>query len=140
MRTRDESGFAIDTDILDAPRAGPTPSNRKRDAGTRASGDVTTIGQGLVINGNVKGGEDIEIEGEVDGKIELRQHVVTVGPRGKVKAQVLAKSIVVFGEVTGTLTASEKISVSETASVEGVISAPRVAIADGAHFEGSVDM
>ena len=140
MRTRDESGFAIDTDILDAPRARPTPSNRKRDAGTRASGDVTTIGQGLVINGNVKGGEDIEIEGEIDGKIELRQHVVTVGSSGKIKAQVLAKSIVVFGEVTGTLTASEKISVGETASVEGAISAPRVAIADGAHFQGSVDM
>ena len=88
----------------------------------------------------MKGGEDIEIEGEIEGKIELRQHVVTVGPRGKIKAQVLAKSIVVFGEVTGTLTASEKISVGETASVEGGISAPRVAIADGAHFQGSVDM
>ena len=100
----------------------------------------TMIGRGFVIKGDVSGNEDVEVEGEVVGTIELQQHVVTVGPGGRVEAQVLAKSVVVLGTGTGQLTAIELVRIGETGSFEGVISAPRVVIADGAHFQGRVQM
>src|SRR2546426_11028898 len=99
-----------------------------------------SIGTSIVINGELSGSEDLTIEGQVEGKIELRDHVLTVGSNGHLKAQVTAKSIVVFGHVTGNLTATERVDIRENGSVEGDIVAPRVAIADGSHFRGSIDM
>ena len=98
------------------------------------------IGKSVVIKGELSGSEDLTIEGQVDGKIELRQNVLTIGPNSKIKAQVFAKSVVVQGEVTGNITASEKVDIRDNGSVDGDIVAPRVAIAEGAHFRGSVDM
>jgi cytoskeletal protein CcmA (bactofilin family) len=76
----------------------------------------------------------------VDGKIELRQNVLTIGPNGRIKAQVFAKSVIILGEVTGNVTATEKVDIRDNGSVDGDIAAPRVAIAEGAHFRGSIDM
>src|SRR5438128_10924613 len=102
--------------------------------------ELASIGKSIVINGELSGSEDLTIEGRVDGKIELRDHVLTVGSNGKIKAQVSAKAIVVLGQVTGNLNATEKVDIKESGSVEGDIVAPRVAIADGSHFKGSIDM
>ena len=68
------------------------------------------------------------------------EHVLTIGPNGRIKAQVFAKSVIVLGEVTGNVTASDKVDIRENGSVDGDIISPRVAIAEGAHFRGSVDM
>ena len=76
----------------------------------------------------------------MEGKIELRQNILTIGPNAKIKAQVFAKAVVVQGEVHGNVTATEKVDIRDAGSVDGDISAPRVAIADGAHFRGSIDM
>ena len=102
--------------------------------------DVVNIGKSVVIKGELNGSEDLTIEGQVEGKIELRDHVLTIGPNGKIKAQLYAKAIVVLGEVIGNVVATEKVDIRENGSVEGDITAPRVAIAEGAHFRGSVDM
>jgi cytoskeletal protein CcmA (bactofilin family) len=102
--------------------------------------ELASIGKSIVINGELSGSEDLTIEGRVDGKIELRDHILTVGSNGRIKAQVSAKAIVVLGQVTGNLNATEKVDIKETGSVEGDIVAPRVAIADGSHFKGSIDM
>src|SRR3989475_6578852 len=102
--------------------------------------ELASIGKSIVINGELSGSEDLTIEGRVDGKIELRDHVLTVGSNGRIKAQVSAKAIVVLGQVTGNLNATEKVDIKESGSVEGDIVAPRVAIADGSHFKGSIDM
>ena len=101
---------------------------------------TVNIGKSVVIKGELSGSEDLTIEGQVDGKIELRQNVLTIGPNGKIKAQVFAKSVVILGEVTGNVTASEKVDIRDNGSVDGDIAAPRVAIAEGAHFRGSIDM
>ena len=101
---------------------------------------TVNIGKSVVIKGELSGSEDLTIEGQVDGKIELRQNVLTIGPNGKIKAQVFAKSVVILGEVTGNVTASEKVDIRDNGSVDGDITAPRVAIAEGAHFRGSIDM
>jgi cytoskeletal protein CcmA (bactofilin family) len=98
------------------------------------------IGKSVVIKGELTGSEDLTIEGHVEGKIELRQNVLTIGPNGKIKAQVFAKSVIILGEVTGNVTASEKVDLRDNGSIDGDIAAPRVAIAEGAHFRGSIDM
>ena len=102
--------------------------------------DVVHIGKSVVIKGELNGSEDLTIEGQVDGKIELRQHVLTIGPNGKIKAQMCAKSVLVLGEVTGNITATDKVTIGENGSVDGDITASRVAISEGAHFRGSIDM
>ena len=102
--------------------------------------DVVNIGKSVVIKGELNGSEDLTIEGQVEGKIELKDHVLTIGPNGKIKAQVFAKALIVLGEVNGNVTATDKVEIKDGGSVDGDIIAPRVAIADGAHFRGSVDM
>jgi cytoskeletal protein CcmA (bactofilin family) len=112
----------------------PQPESR------RIERDMVNIGKSVVIKGELNGSEDLTIEGQVEGKIELKDHVLTIGPNGKIKAQVFAKAVIVLGEVNGNVTASEKVDIRDGGSVDGDIIAPRVAIAEGAHFRGSVDM
>jgi cytoskeletal protein CcmA (bactofilin family) len=78
--------------------------------------------------------------GRVEGKIELKDHNLTIGPNGKIKADVYAKSIVITGEVLGNAFASEKVEITNSGVLKGDISSPRIVIADGAQFKGSVDM
>jgi cytoskeletal protein CcmA (bactofilin family) len=98
------------------------------------------IGKSVIIKGDLSGSEDLTIEGHVEGKIELRQNVLTIGPNGRIKAAVFAKTVIIQGEVQGDITASERIDIRDAGSVDGDLSAPRIAIADGAHFRGSIDM
>jgi cytoskeletal protein CcmA (bactofilin family) len=102
--------------------------------------DIVNIGKSVVIKGELNGSEDLTIEGHVEGTIQLKDHVLTIGPNGKIKAQVFAKSVIVLGEVTGNVTATDKVDIRDNGSVDGDIISPRVAIAEGAHFRGSVDM
>ena len=101
---------------------------------------MVNIGKSVVIKGELSGSEDLTIEGQVEGKIELRQNILTIGPNAKIKAQVFAKAVIIQGEVHGNVTATEKVDIRDAGSVDGDLSAPRVAIADGAHFRGSIDM
>ena len=102
--------------------------------------DIVNIGKSVVIKGELMGSEDLTIEGHVEGTIQLRDHVLTIGPNGRIKAQIFAKSVIVLGEVHGNVSASDKVDIRENGSVDGDLIAPRVAIAEGAHFRGSVDM
>ena len=127
-----------------APAAPVTPSQQATAApppeSRRIERDVVNIGKSVVIKGELNGSEDLTIEGQVEGKIELKDHVLTIGANGKIKAQVFAKAVIVLGEVNGNVTASEKVDIRDGGSVDGDIISPRVAIAEGAHFRGSVDM
>jgi cytoskeletal protein CcmA (bactofilin family) len=106
----------------------------------RLERSTVNIGKSVVIKGELNGSEDLTIEGQVEGKIELRQNVLTIGPNGKIKAQLFAKSVIILGEVVGNVTATEKVDIRDNGSVDGDIASPRVAIAEGAHFRGSIDM
>ena len=117
-----------------ASSAGRTASTPRHQPGT------VNIGKNVIIKGELSGNEDLTIEGQVEGKIELRQNVLTIGPNGRVKAQVAAKAVVIEGQVTGDITASERVEIRDHGSFDGDLVAPRVAIADGAHFRGSIDM
>jgi cytoskeletal protein CcmA (bactofilin family) len=121
-----------------AAEAARPQSNTSHDH--RLERSTVNIGKSVVIKGELNGSEDLTIEGQVEGKIELRQNVLTIGPNGKIKAQLFAKSVIILGEVTGNVTATEKVDIRDNGSVDGDIAAPRVAIAEGAHFRGSIDM
>ena len=126
-----------------APAAPAAPAQQAAAAqpeSRRNERDVVNIGKSVVIKGELNGSEDLTIEGHVEGKIELKDHVLTIGPNGKIKAQVFAKAVIVLGEVNGNVTASEKVDIRDGGSVDGDIISPRVAIAEGAHFRGTVDM
>jgi len=122
-----------------APAASDTGAARA-DVSRQTERDMVNIGKSVIIKGELSGSEDLTIEGQVEGKIELRQNVLTIGPNAKIKAQIFAKAVVIQGEVHGNVTATEKVDIRDAGSVDGDLSAPRVAIADGAHFRGSIDM
>ena len=131
----------VETQLADEASVSRPPGPRGQSADEPAAPEgITTIGQGVVIEGEIEGGEDLVIDGTVDGTIALPQHVLTVGRTGRVKAQLSAKSVVVFGKVNGSIQASERVRIGETGSVEGAISAPRLVMADGAQLQGRVDM
>src|SRR5436190_15950161 len=118
------------------PAAAPSP---RHETSHLMEKDIVNIGKSVVIKGELNGSEDLTIEGHVEGTIQLKEHVLTIGPNGRIKAQVFAKSVIVLGEVTGNVTASDKVDIRDNGSVDGDIISPRVAIAEGAHFRGSVD-
>ena len=107
---------------------------------TRMVDKIVNIGQSIQIKGELTGNEDLTIEGKVDGKIILKDHNLTIGANGRIMAEVQAKTVVVVGEVVGNITADDKVEVAPTGSMKGDIIAPRVVLADGARFKGSIDM
>jgi cytoskeletal protein CcmA (bactofilin family) len=123
-----------------AAPAAATSAAQTKDLRPQIERDKVNIGKSVVIKGELSGSEDLTIEGHCEGRIELRDNVLTIGPNGKIRAEVFAKSVIVLGEVTGNVTASEKVDIRDNGSVDGDIISPRVAIAEGAHFRGSVDM
>src|SRR6201987_6382995 len=130
------------------PAAAPPPptsipaggAGTRPEAGHFMEKDIVNIGKSVVIKGELNGSEDLTIEVHVEGTVQLRDHVLTIGPNGRIKAQVFAKSVIVLGEVTGNVTASEKVDIRDNGSVDGDIIAPRVANAEVAHFRGRVEM
>jgi len=101
---------------------------------------LACIGKSVVIRGEVSGAEDLQIEGLVEGSIDLQNNVLTVGPSGCVKAGIRAKSIVVQGKVDGSLTASDRLDLRQTAMVTGDVTTQRIAIEEGAFLKGKVDI
>jgi cytoskeletal protein CcmA (bactofilin family) len=101
---------------------------------------IVNIGKSVQIKGELTGNEDLSIEGKVDGKIFLKDHSLTIGANGHITAEIHAKAVIVVGEVIGNITADDKVEVAATGSMQGDISAPRVVLADGARFKGSIDM
>jgi cytoskeletal protein CcmA (bactofilin family) len=106
----------------------------------RKGGGPAMIGPSITIKGDVSGDEDLVIQGRVEGKVNLGQHNVTIGPDGRVKADVHGRTVVVEGEVEGDLRAQEQIILRQTAKVQGSIAAPRVSLDDGAVFRGAIEM
>ncbi|HET6566075.1 MAG TPA: polymer-forming cytoskeletal protein [Xanthomonadales bacterium] len=107
---------------------------------SQPAGKAAVIGAGIKINGEISGSENLLIEGQVDGKVNLSGNDVTIGKSGQVIADVSAKTIRVAGEVSGDLTAKERVVISGTGNVRGNVVAPRVVLEDGAIFKGSIDM
>jgi cytoskeletal protein CcmA (bactofilin family) len=109
-------------------------------AASPVSPATSRVSRGLVLRGEITGAEDLSIDGEVEGTLRLEGARVTVGPAGRVRASVNAREIVVHGEVRGELCAEDRIEIGSTGSVEGNATAKRIAIEDGAVFNGSIEV
>lgn len=101
--------------------------------------DMAHIGKSVVIQGELSGSEDLYLDGEVEGTIELSGNSLTIGPNGRVKANTHAKDIVVHGKVNGNLRA-DRVELKKSSLVTGDILTQRVVIEDGAFFKGGIDI
>lgn len=129
------------TGDLDERPAGRAVGTAPVNTGAAERGrECAVIGRSIKINGDLSGDEDIRIEGDVSGTIQLKNSSLTIGKEGKIKADVYAKSIAVDGTMEGDLYASERITIRMNARVAGNVTAPRISIEDGAKFKGSVEM
>jgi cytoskeletal protein CcmA (bactofilin family) len=114
-----------------AAPASSTPANAAR---TGAS-----ISQGIKIKGEVTGSEDLYVDGQVEGKLNLSNGTLTIGPNGVVKADVDAREVVVSGRIDGNITAREKVQLWASGQVSGEVRTERLAIEDGASLRGKVE-
>ena len=97
------------------------------------------IGKALRIEGRIISTETLNIDGSVDGTIEVGDHNLNIGPDAAVKADLIAKTVTISGAVTGNVMASEKVNLQPTGSVDGDITTPRLVMADGAVIKGRVE-
>ncbi|MCP5058749.1 MAG: polymer-forming cytoskeletal protein [bacterium] len=101
---------------------------------------MANIGKSITIKGDLTGNEDLQIDGTVEGRIDLPNNQLTIGADGEVKAEVTAKAVSVIGHVTGNLNATDKIEVEGAGIVDGDVRAPRLIIQEGAVLNGAVEM
>jgi cytoskeletal protein CcmA (bactofilin family) len=105
-----------------------------------SSREAAVIGPSITIDGDVRGEEDLLIEGEVSGTVQLKSNSLTIGPQGKVRADVYAHSIYVDGYLEGDLYGSERVHIRKSAQVKGNVTSPRISLEDGAKFKGAIEM
>ena len=101
---------------------------------------MANIGKSISIRGDLTGNEDMVIEGQVEGKVDLPNNQLTVGADGKVKAEIHAKSVVVVGRVDGNVFGLERVEIQATGRVEGDVTAPKLIVAEGAQLNGAIQM
>lgn len=126
------------------PQAQPQPQQERAPERpvltASAPSERAVIGRSITLRGDVTGDEDLMIQGRVEGSVNLQQHSVTVGPNGEVSASIVGRIVTIEGRVEGNIDGGEQVILRSSAFVQGDITAPRVALEDGARFRGLVDM
>ena len=117
-------------------QAPPRPQSRD---GAPAAPTVTYFGPNVTIDGKITGNEPVLIEGTVRGGINLASDL-RIGTKARIEAKVHAKNVTVEGKVSGDITADDRVELVASATVDGNIKAPKIIVAEGARFRGSVDM
>ena len=105
-----------------------------------ARGEMTLIGKSVVIKGELSCSEDLYIDGQVEGTIDPKGNRLTIGPNGRVKANVNACAVIVQGKLEGNIQASDRVDLKQSAVVMGDIATQRISIDEGAYFKGSVNI
>lgn len=128
---------------LSAVRPAPSPAAGqpgRSPENFRAQADIAHIGKSVLIKGELSGSEDLYLDGEVEGSIELKQHSLTIGPHGRVKANVHAREVIVHGKVEGNVRGDDKVELKKSSVLLGDIATQRIAIEEGAFFKGGIDI
>jgi cytoskeletal protein CcmA (bactofilin family) len=107
---------------------------------TPTRGGNAVLGKSVIVKGQIVSREDLTIDGEVEGTVELQEHRLTVGPNGKVAATIKAREVVVIGSVNGNVEASDKLDIRKDAKLVGDVKTARIVIEDGAYFKGNIDI
>lgn len=103
-------------------------------------GGAASLGRSVTVKGEIIGREDLTIDGEIEGMIEVREHRLTIGPAGKVRAGIHAREVIILGAVHGKIESKDKIEIRSNATLIGDIRTAQVVIEDGAYFKGAVDI
>ena len=98
------------------------------------------LGKSVIVKGQILSREDLTIDGEVEGTIEMQEHRLTVGPNGKVRASVKAREVIVLGTLHGNVETGDRIDIRKEAKLVGDLKTARIVIEDGAYFKGNVDI
>jgi cytoskeletal protein CcmA (bactofilin family) len=128
------------------PPATPKVESPKTEATPKVSNPMpsnqnpTVLGRSVVSKGEISASEDLLIEGQFDGTVSMKDHCLTVGTNGQVKAEIQARQVIIHGTVNGNITAREKVEIRRTGRVQGDLTAAGVAIEDGAYFKGSIEI
>ena len=104
-----------------------------------ASG-LAQIGKSVFIKGELSGSEDLFLDGEVEGSIDLQEHSLTIGPHGRMRANVKARDVVIHGKVDGNVEGTDRVELKRSSVLVGDISTQRIVIEDGAFFKGAIDI
>lgn len=142
----DERSPAGSSTSVPSPQAASVPSIPKetRSVDTPKFNDSRTelahIGKSVVIKGELSGSEDLYLDGEVEGNIALLEHNLTIGPNGRIRANITAKDVIVHGKVDGNIQGFERVELKKSAVLSGDISTQRIVIEDGAFFKGAIDI
>ena len=118
------------TVVMPAPRSVESPTDKL----------VMNLGKSIRIKGEISASEDMTLYGQMEGRISLNEHTLTIGPDAEIRAEITASTVVVMGVVLGNVSATKKIDVRSTGSVTGDIAAPRIVIADGGVLLGKVQV
>jgi cytoskeletal protein CcmA (bactofilin family) len=100
---------------------------------------VATVGMSVSIKGEISGSEDLTVDGQLEGRIDLPEHTLTIGPNATVLADINARIVIVFGTVVGSVVAREKAEIRKTASVEGSLTCGQLAVQEGARINGKIE-
>ena len=111
-----------------------------RPLGATADRAAARLGSSLHVKGEISGNEDLLIDGSVEGLIQLDERKLTIGPTAKVTADIIAREVVVYGNVKGNLRAKDRIEIKKDGSVNGDLTTARIMIEDGAYFKGSIEI
>ncbi|HEY7333964.1 MAG TPA: polymer-forming cytoskeletal protein [Bryobacteraceae bacterium] len=134
---------------MGAPPAPPEPAKEGIPMSTLPSrisephhdgGRSAVLGKSVNVKGQIVSREDLTIDGEVEGTVELKEHRLTIGPNGRVRASVKARELVVIGNIQGDVEITDKIDIRKEARLVGDIKTARVVIEDGAYFKGNIDI
>jgi cytoskeletal protein CcmA (bactofilin family) len=125
--------------VREAPQPMSTTPTRTYEP-TPVSNGSASVGKAVMVKGQIFSREDLYIDGDVEGNVELAEHRLTVGPNGKVKASVKAREIVVLGNIQGNVEATDKVEIRKDARLVGDIKTARIVIEDGAYFKGGIDI
>ena len=117
---------------------GPKNVESTQPADAKDGRAAATLGRSVCVKGEIVGSEDLTIDGQVEGKIDLPEHMLTIGPNATILADIVAKSLTVFGSVIGTITAREKVDLRKSGSIEGTVTCGRIAVQEGASLSGKL--
>jgi len=139
-RNKDKQPERIETP---APAAAPAVESNVgayRAPAASSTGKSAVLGATIRIKGDISGDENLLIEGQVEGSVNLSTHELTIGKTGKVNANLAARVIRIDGEVNGDITGKEKVLVSSSSNIKGTIVTPKMTLEEGARFKGTIDI
>ena len=125
---------------IPSPNASVIAGSRPSIPTAPAARSLACLGPSIVVKGEIASDEDLQIDGKVEGNISLRGHRLTVGRGAQLNSEIIAREVVVYGNASGNLRASDRVEIKKDGQVTGDITTARISIEDGAYFKGRIEI